>query len=139
MRNYARQYSAARGFISFEMIVVLSIIALFAALAFPRFIEVCDRGYVEAARCDLANMSCALSLYATDYNSYPEVLSSYEEFRNKMVKPQGEPILVLPPDHTFRWISYDAHSNGNYLLIIQALDRKKTTMKASADGIQIEP
>ncbi|WGT62270.1 type II secretion system major pseudopilin GspG [Variovorax paradoxus] len=69
LRDAAR--TAQRGFTLIELMVVLVIIGVLAALIVPNVIERADDARVTAARTDINNLMQALKLYRLDNQRYP--------------------------------------------------------------------
>ena len=63
--------SAQRGFTLIELMVVLVIIGVLAALIVPNVIERADDARVTAAKTDINNLMQALKLYRLDNQRYP--------------------------------------------------------------------
>ncbi|CAN5921427.1 type II secretion system major pseudopilin GspG [soil metagenome] len=62
---------ASRGFTLIELMVVLVIIGVLAALIVPNVLERADEARVTAARTDVNNLMQALKLYKLDNQRYP--------------------------------------------------------------------
>lgn len=74
-----------------EMIVVLAIIALIAAIIVPNVIGRPDQARVTVAQSDLKSISAALKMYRLDNGDYP---SSAQGLQALVTKPTGEPAPV---------------------------------------------
>ena len=71
-----------------EMIVVLAIIALIAALIVPNIIGRPDQARVTVAQSDLRSISAALKIYRLDNGDYPTTAQGLQAL---VTKPGGDP------------------------------------------------
>jgi len=60
-----------RAFTLIELLIVVAIIAILAAIAVPNFLEAQTRAKVSRVKADMRTVGVALETYAVDYNNYP--------------------------------------------------------------------
>ncbi|HEU0203417.1 MAG TPA: type II secretion system major pseudopilin GspG [Burkholderiaceae bacterium] len=84
---FARQRS--RGFTLIEIMVVITILGILAALIVPRVVGRTDDARVKAAQQDIASLMQALKLYRLDNGRYP---TSEQGLQALLAKPETEPV-----------------------------------------------
>ncbi len=78
-----------RGFTLIELMVVLAIIGVLAALIVPNVLGRADEARVTAARTDVNNLMQALKLYKLDNQRYP---SNEQGLQALIARPTAEPV-----------------------------------------------
>ena len=78
-----------RGFTLLEVMVVVVILGILAALVVPKIISRPDEARVIAAKQDIASLMQALKLYRLDNQRYP---TTEQGLQALLVKPTGSPI-----------------------------------------------
>lgn len=86
MRKSNPNRRRARGITLIEMLVVMTIIALFAALVAPRLLSKSDTARVTAARAQINSFMTALGAYKLDTGIYPTTEQGLDALR---VRPQN--------------------------------------------------
>jgi general secretion pathway protein G len=88
MKRILRTRKSERGITLIEMMVVVVIIALFAALVGPRLLGVGDKAKPVAARAQIQNFGQALAQYHLATDSYPTTEQGLNALR---ARPEGMP------------------------------------------------
>ena len=88
MKNYSVSRRAARGFTLIEIMVVVVIMGVLAALVVPKLLSRTGESKVAAAKVDIATVMQALKLYKLDNQRYP---STEQGLQALLTKPTTGP------------------------------------------------
>jgi general secretion pathway protein G len=125
-RSLARKQ---RGFTLIELMVVLAIIGILAALVVPSVLGRADDARVTAARTDVGNLAQALKLYKLDNQRFP---TAEQGLQALVAKPSAEPVPA-------NWKSYLDKLPGDpwgrpYQYLNPGLKGEVDVMSWGADG-----
>jgi len=109
----AASRTAQRGFTLIELMVVLVIIGVLAALIVPNVIERADDARVTAARTDINNLMQALKLYRLDNQRYPTAEQGLQSLLTRPTtgpaapnwKPYVEKLPNDPWGHPYQYLN----------------------------------
>jgi len=126
----------SRGFTLVEIMIVIVVIGILAAIAIPNFLNLKDKAIWGAARANLEVVRNSLAAYATDsdLNRYPVGTFNFADFRSIVPKanlPSSEPLTRLQTGS----FAYFSSEGDSYSLTANADNRAYDQMIASPTGI----
>ncbi len=84
-----------RAFTLIELLIVVAIIAILAAIATPNFLQAQVRAKAARVRAEMRTMATALETYQLDNNAYPPSGTFYEPMPSVRLNPLTTPISYL--------------------------------------------
>jgi len=105
-----------KGFTLIELMVVVIIIGVLAAIAIPRFIGAQHKARVSAAKADVSIIRGGLGLYVIDYGDYPTA-ATYADLRGALIDADSNAYVTLPREGaTIDSVAYGLNATDGYHL-----------------------
>ena len=123
MKSSIKTHSIPRSaFTLIELLIVVAIIAILAAIAVPNFLEAQVRAKVSRVKNDLRTVATGLEAYAVDWNWYPP-----ENFPGRAIGDQGDSSVFI------QWVT-PLTTPVAYLTTVELRDPFTPSDKAIGEG-----
>ncbi len=137
MLKALRKSKKDRGFTLVELMIVIVIIGILAAIAIPRFIGAQDRARISAAKAQLNSVRQALALYEMDHSAYPASTNDWDALIANLTDYVALPKWDELKDKVFEdgSFSFTNVNDTSYTITVNATDNDHTTLTATPYGV----
>ncbi|MDI6895181.1 MAG: prepilin-type N-terminal cleavage/methylation domain-containing protein [Bacillota bacterium] len=122
-----------RGFTLIELVVVITILGVLAAVAIPSVGGYVDNAKKKAAKADAKNIQTALLMYRSENNAYPSGIAGYDALRTCILDYVSLPAEESRANFTFQ--SYATDATHGFYALIKARDSDTSSITIYQDDI----